>query len=361
MAGQRPTANRLEPLADDVLLDALGAEYDIGGDPGISLVEVSENITYRVDDHESGRRWALRLHRTGYHTREEILGELAWVAALRADAVVATPPVTTTRSGDLVATVAAGPGGGRRHAVLFEWVDGVAPEPSDTTGLVGAFATLGEITARLHGHARAWRRPAGFTRFAWTWHTTLGVAGRWGRWVDGMRAAPAPPEAHVPAPTADADGIAVLARAGNEIERRLAEYGTGPGRFGLVHADLRLANLLVTGGGAGTLPVYVIDFDDCGFSWFMYDLAASLSFIEHLPVVGELVDAWVAGYRRLAPLTAADEAMLPTFVMLRRMLLVAWLGTHPHSGAVADVADYAAGSATLADAYLAGRLLDSRN
>lgn len=72
----------------------------------------------------------------------------------------------------------------------------------------------------------------------------------------------------------------------------------------------------------------MIDFDDCGFSWFLYDLGSSLSFMEHDPAVPELVDAWVTGYREVAPLSAEEQAELPTFVLLRRLLLVAWIGSH---------------------------------
>ena len=45
-----------------------------------------------------------------------------------------------------------------------------------------------------------------------------------------------------------------------------------PDRFGLDHADLRIANLLVDGG-----HMLVIDFDDCGLAWFMYDWATAVS------------------------------------------------------------------------------------
>ena len=38
--------------------------------------------------------------------------------------------------------------------------------------------------------------------------------------------------------------------------------------------------------------------------------------------------SWVEGYRRILDLPAEDEAEIPTFVMLRRMLLVAWIGSH---------------------------------
>ena len=58
---------------------------------------------------------------------------------------------------------------------------------------------------------------------------------------------------------------------------------------------MRLANLLVDGD-----EVKVIDFDDCGFSWHLYDAATAVSFFEHEPHVPELMDAWVRGYRRVA-------------------------------------------------------------
>jgi Ser/Thr protein kinase RdoA (MazF antagonist) len=101
--------------------------------------------------------------------------------------------------------------------------------------------------------------------------------------------------------------------------------------------------------------VHVIDFDDCGFGWFLYDLGSSLSFVEHDPRVPELVDAWVTGYRRVAPLSVAEIAELPTFVMLRRLLLVAWIGSHSDTDLARSMgAEYTAASCDLAEAYLSG-------
>ena len=90
-----------------------------------------------------------------------------------------------------------------------------------------------------------------------------------------------------------------------------------------MHCDLRLANLLVDGGA-----VKVIDFDDCGFSWFLYDAATPVSFHEHEPQVPGLIEAWKVGYRRAHVLRAEDEVEVSTFLMLRRLLLVAWIGSH---------------------------------
>ena len=98
----------------------------------------------------------------------------------------------------------------------------------------------------------------------------------------------------------------------------------------------------------------VIDFDDCGFSWFMYDFATTVSFFEDHPQVPELKDAWVEGYRSVAPLDPADEAELDTFVMLRRLLLVAWIGSHHEFATEAAElgAGFTDGSCALAERYL---------
>ena len=121
-----------------------------------------------------------------------------------------------------------------------------------------------------------------------------------------------------------------------------------PDRFGLIHADLRLANLLVDGS-----TITVIDFDDCGFGWFFYDFGTAVSFIEDDPALPEWQDSWITGYRARRSIAAADEDMLPSFVLLRRLMLLAWMGTHSHSKESRTKAiTYAEGSCMLAERYL---------
>jgi Ser/Thr protein kinase RdoA (MazF antagonist) len=308
-------------------------------DAPLTLLNVSENATFAVDDPASGARSVLRVHRTGYHARAAIESELAWIAALRADDVVSTPPVLAALDGSRVVTVRpdenAAPGdaaaGEERHVVRFAWVDGEEPAGER---LGEDFRRLGEVTARLHAHALGWPRPAEFTRFRWDYETSIGPRGHWGRWQDGL--------------AVGAAELGLLTRLDHVLASRLLAFGTGQDRFGLVHADLRLANLLV-----GTDSVHVIDFDDCGFGWFLYDLGSSLSFIEDDPRVPELVDAWVEGYRRVRPLTAPEVAELPTFVMLRRLLLVAWIGSHADTDLARDMGPaFTAGTCALAEDYL---------
>jgi Ser/Thr protein kinase RdoA (MazF antagonist) len=317
---------------DDLAAAAL-ARFGLSADATAELCNVSENHTYRVEDPARGRTYAMRLHRPGYHTAQQIASELEWVDALRRDGAVDTCVAVETPDGKRVVEVAVD-GIAARNVVLFEWLPGITPDPEGDE-VIDGFRTLGAISARMHAHARAWRPSARFDRSAWDYAHTLGAAGHWGRWQDGLGMG--------------AEELAQLERLDAALAARLAAYGHGPERFGLVHADIRLANLLVDGP-----HVRVIDFDDCGFSWFMYDFATTVSFVEDHPRVPELRAAWVDGYRSVAPLDAADEAELDTFVMLRRLLLVAWIGSH-HTFATEAAelgAGFTAGTCALAERYL---------
>ncbi len=327
------TTGQTEQASIDAIAAAALTRYGLSPRATATLVNVSENHTYRVEDPDDGRRAALRIHRPGYHnTTDEIESELTWIDALREEGVVETVAAIRDGTGNRVVPVAI-EGTGERNVVLFEWLDGAPPDPDGDP--VPGFRTLGALTARMHGHARRWTPPVGFTRFRWDYSTTIGTEGHWGRWQDGLGIG--------------AEEHAILEQLDTTIERRLRAYGQAADRFGLAHSDLRLANLLVDGD-----RVRVIDFDDCGLGWLMYDFATTVSFIEDHPVVPALREAWLEGYRSVAPLAAADEAELDTFVLLRRLLLVAWIGSHHlFATEAAELgAGFTAGTCALAERYL---------
>ena len=304
--------------------------YGFGGSVGPELVHVSENATFAVHD-SGGTRWALRIYRPGYQTSETIESELAWMDALRRQAGLRTPKIRSATDGRRVVDVTDGRPGSRRRCVLFEWLAGTHPRDDDASSFEG----LGAVTAQMHLHSRRWTRPAGFARFSWDLEAAFGPAPRWGHWRDGMGVGPSEAE--------------VLGRLEAVIRQRLLAYGQPPARFGLVHADTRLDNLLVREG-----RVSVIDFDDCGFSWFLYDLATAFSFFEDAPQVPELIERWLTGYRGVAALSTEDEGEIWTFILLRRLLLVAWLGSHSTLELAEKLgARYTAGACELAERYLA--------
>ena len=305
--------------------------WDLPSGVTVALINLSENATYAVTA-ASGQKWALRIHRAGYHTPAAIASELAWLQALRAAGVVVTPDPVRGRDGKIIQAIR-DPRLGLRHLVLSHWEDGA--EPGIGQDLIRPFEVLGEATARMHRHSRDWTRPPGFDRPIWNFETALGEdAPHWGRWRDGIGVGAA--EARL------------FGRTVALIGKRLAAYGQGPERFGLIHCDLRLANLLVDGDA-----VKVIDFDDCGFGWFMYDVATPVSFYEHEPQVPDLIASWTRGYRRVLDLAAADEAEIATFIMLRRLLLVAWIGSHSQTDLAKSMGQpYTQGSMGLCEQYL---------
>lgn len=295
----------------------------------LRLLTISENATYIVD-HPDGMRVVFRVNRPGYHTRAEILSELEWTQVLHAAAIVNTPRLLPGLDGAPLRRFQVG--ADERYAMCFEYIDGV--EPDADSDLPGWFRHLGAMTARLHAHSRGFAPSAGFVRKRWCFETIIGPDAYWGDW-----------RAH---PDLSSDGRALLERAAARLRDRLAAFGTGPERFGLIHGDMRAANLIVQGD-----RLWVIDFDDCGFSWFGYDFAASISFIEHRPDIPDLRAAWIAGYDTVAALDTASLAMLDDFVVLRRMQLTAWLATHAETPTAAMVGPgYAAGTVAIAQAWL---------
>jgi len=314
------------------LAEAATRKYDLPAGVSVKMINLSENATYKVEAAD-GRRWALRVHRDGYHSRTAIASELAWLIDLRQSGVVVTPLPVKGRDGEIIQVVSHPRMARPRNVVLSEWETG--SEPGIGEDLAEPFEVLGEVTARMHLHARQWKRPAWFERHTWDFETSLGEEKpHWGRWRDGMGVDPGKAK--------------LFGRTVDLIGRRLKAYGRGHDRFGLIHCDLRLANLLIDGR-----TVKVIDFDDCGFGWYMYDAATPVSFYEHEPQVPGLIESWKKGYRRVIDLPKADEAEIPTFIMLRRLLLVAWIGSHAETDLAKSMGlPYTEGTVGLCEDYL---------
>jgi Ser/Thr protein kinase RdoA (MazF antagonist) len=312
-------------------LRAAFAGWGLTEETDLTLLSASENATFRALDPLSGRDVVFRIHRSGYHTLAEIASELAWLAALTGEGVVNTLKPALQTNGDLIADIH--DAGTTRHVVAFKFIPG--REPDQSTGLRGWFRELGIITAKLHSHASSWKPPRGFQRKTWNFDTIIGANALRGDWRK--------------APGLTPEGRQVLEETASLLRERLSQYGEGPENFGLIHADLRLANLLVDGE-----RISVIDFDDCGFGWYLYDFAASISFREHEPDVPDLLDAWIEGYSTVAELSDNQIAMMPVFIMLRRMLLTAWIASNPDAPTARALGeDYTRGTVALARAFLA--------
>ncbi|MDR1997490.1 MAG: phosphotransferase [Candidatus Margulisbacteria bacterium] len=322
-----------EKLFDDLARDAVRKYFQ---EPywTARLLQLSENITYLLENKLSRDRMVLRISRPGYHTVEELKAEITWVEYIKKYTAVVVAAPQKGLDGEYVQFIKSALARETYTCVLYEFMDGQAPDENDEEVILRSFVDLGEVTAYLHRNTRTWPTARRLERFVWDYDTMLGSQPRWGRWQD--------------APDLTGEGIDILTKTSAVIQRRLKKYGQTKANFGLIHADLRLANLLVEG-----MTIRVIDFDDCGYGWYLHDLASAVSFIEHKPIAKQLVENWLTGYRKVAPLAKAELAEIDTFIMQRRLQLLAWLTSHSESTPVKALSvGYADGSVQLAEEYL---------
>lgn len=317
--------------APEWLAGAVAAGWEL--DPArmrATLIAVSENATFRVE--VDGSPYAvLRVHRPGYVDPNQIASELTWVQTLAGDTEVRVPEVLPLADGPLVLPVYEHGAENPWYVVAFAFVDGDVLE--DIADPRPYYRQIGEITAQFHHQSAAWQRPEGFDRFTWNIEDMLGETSRWGDWR--------------PAALDTGQRTVMQAAEAKALDDVAQLVDSGEGR-GLIHADLRPSNIMISGE-----TLTVIDFDDCGWSWFLYDFASAFSFIEHEPYAPEIAKDWVAGYTAVRPLSEEQLRGACGLSMIRRLQMVGWTVTHREDALPPDIwAAQVPGTARVAARYL---------
>lgn len=241
----------------------------------------------------SGERAALRLHRAGYQSAEAIASELWWCRAL-AEAGLPVPAALPTVDGRLLVALPDG-----RHASAIAWMEGEAlgeaqqsfARPLDE--VLRIYERLGGLLAEMHRVTDRLTLPPGFARPRWDREGLVGEAPFWGRFWDHPAATP--------------DQRAVLIRGRDALRERLGD------EVGLIHADVLRENVLVRGE-----QLSLIDFDDSGFGFRLYDLGTALVQTVYDPAHAAIRDALMAGYG------TTDREAVDAFTMARTLASVGW-------------------------------------
>jgi Ser/Thr protein kinase RdoA (MazF antagonist) len=306
----------------------------------IEAIKVRENSVFRLDLATGGRA-VLRVHRRGYHSDEELDSEFAWMQALEA-ANIPVPRVIRSRLGRNFEVVSSAAVDGPRQVDVFEWIDG-RQLGSIEVGLAARgtvvdsqYYAIGAIAARMHNQTAAWPYPTGFCRHAWDTAGLVGEQPLWGRFWE------------LEALTEDQREL--LIRTRTRIADELASHGMEPERYGLIHADLVPENVLVDGQ-----DLRVIDFDDAGFGWHLFDLATSLYFITGESIYPAARTALIRGYRSERELSEKVLQCLPLFLAARGTTYLGWLHTRQGSDAARDLTPFLVERAcAIAAEYLSG-------
>jgi Ser/Thr protein kinase RdoA (MazF antagonist) len=302
---ERGQVRRLRRVAQAAL-----PHYGLGG-ARLVFIAYSENAIFGVETpqgHDAPReRYALRVHRPGHQTEASLDSELAWMAALRQEAGLPVPEPRPSLRGELRVQASAPGISGPRNVSLLSWVEG----RQIAAGLGPAhFGALGQLMAHMHEHATGWQPPKEFTRRHWDWEGLFGdQAGLdlparevWALVPDSYRGP--------------------FQQVADEIRQLMDTWGKAPGVFGLIHADLCIgkdANVLFHQGQARP-----IDFDDCGYGYWVYDLATALTHWQTHPQWKIYHQALLDGYASVRPLPKEQLAHLGLFMAARHVSEMLW-------------------------------------
>ncbi|WP_281165236.1 phosphotransferase enzyme family protein [Liquorilactobacillus sicerae] len=316
-------------------------------DAKVKLLNFTENATFSLQ--ATGRpKVILRVHRLEYATFNNIRTELTWILNLKQQTKLSLALPQKSQNGHYIEAVETPSLAEKRYVVCFEYVSGSAPVDSSDTNedlepivkickkipnwftfplfrLAAVleikfskheksdltfedrqlYQKIGKIAATLHLAAQKWSQPAFYERMEWNFSGTFGQNNNFygasyqtGHWLHSKE-------------------IGILDQCVELIRKRLTIYGTGRDRYGMIHSDLRTANLLKNGR-----KITALDFDDCGQGWFMYDLASAVALMEHRPDIEEILTELLDGYQQVRTITQQDKDELWTFIMMRRIGLL---------------------------------------
>lgn len=288
---------------------------EFGFDPEsvpLTFIKMRENTVFRADTPDGPI--ALRLHRPGYRGQEEVAAESEFIELL-ADRGFPVVRLVPTRSGSYTVVVS----DGETEVVVDaqRWLEGSrqlgsSEDEGEAELDESHFAQMGAIAARMHGVAEELAGVRVFPREPWDAEGLVGANALWG---DALSV-----------PGLDEVSRTQLERTRDLILTELAKFGTSPAVYGTIHADFTPENVLVYGE-----DLVVIDFDDFGDGWYLFDLATVLFFFIQHPRYAAYRESLLRGYRTQRELSATEEGMLDLFLVARGYTYLGWAATRPET------------------------------
>lgn len=278
----------------------------------LKLVKYRENAVFSAV-RSDGKRVALRVHRHAYHSDEELRSELQWMQALDR-AGVAVPEAIPSAAGEEFVLVSTSDIPEPRQVDMLGWLDGQpvgaveSAQSADAEAMAAIYFEAGRLAAQLHNQAASWQTPANFARHAWDADGLIGEEPFWGRFWE--------------LDLLNDEQVALIQRARVKARQELEAFGQTPQNYSLIHADFVPENLLKEDG-----QLKLIDFDDAGFGWHMFELATALYFHIDADYYESIRSALFDGYRTERQLSSSDEAKLLLFLFLRSTTYLGWVHT----------------------------------
>ncbi|MEB3357738.1 MAG: phosphotransferase [Synechococcales bacterium] len=258
-------------------------------DAKAQLLRDYENLVYQV---EADQTYALRIC-SDDSDQEQLLTEVEWLAAIRAETDLLVPKPVPNQDGNWVSHV------NGRMCVLFEWLAG-EPVSEQMSGAIAR--RIGEMMATLHHHAEHYRpRHPVESRFDYDYF--FGDQSWW----------------QTRASQRLSEDYQSLLPAVKKAQDLLKYLGESPAHFGMSHTDIHFGNVLQKGD-----TLAIIDFGDCGLGYYLTDLAVTEAEFRDYPEADSLIQNFREGYRQVRGYVP-NEKDIRTAAVMASLLYLEWV------------------------------------
>ena len=279
---------------------------------GLSWLGYSHNAVFKVSAADGD--YVLRLHLPGRVKAAELRSELQWLRAIRRSTDLLAPfprSAVIDRKKTLLAPVNHPQLPQTVYGCLFEYAPGVIKSASEMS--FDDVFQAGVYLGKLHRDGQ-FRPPPDFSRPRLDWEGLFGER-----------------SPYHPGENAHVIQTRVFAQAAARVRTVMRGLGPDADELGLIHADLLAKNILFYEGGAAAL-----DFEYCGWGYYLYDLAPLLwQFKGERAADDERLEAalW-SGYISIRPQADARRELLEAFIAGRQLASCRWLAANLHHPAI---------------------------
>jgi Ser/Thr protein kinase RdoA (MazF antagonist) len=188
---------------------------------------------------------------------------------------------------------------------VFEYID--AQAYSDIEAITNMqIQSIGTFLATLHQHSAQFKLPTNFIRPKLDW--------------EGLFGKRSPYQSDDEEKTFTTHQKEVLDEVAEKVRAVMEQLGETSDVFGLVHGDFIAKNILIDDDA-----VCVIDFDDCGFGYYLYDFAPLLLQFSNSPRYEMVKELFWQAYTITRPLPENHRNYLEAFVAGRHVASCRWI------------------------------------